>query len=367
MNGNVSIRCHPQHPYLHILNYTHKAAHETRLIEDNGGVFVSGPIWGDGTIDYCRGLIFNALTEEIIARPFRKFHNLNTPSIPETMEGNLPLIEPTITEKYDGSLGIFYNTGAVGIATRGSFDSDQAKWATAWLAKRDTLCYPQNHTLLFEIIYPENRIVVDYGKYEGLILLAIVNNETGEELSHHDMRDIANQNHLNYTPSFAPEVVKLHANRPNFEGFVISYPQPGRDPIKVKVKLDEYVRLHRIITGLNPRSVWECLRDDSPLPSGDLPTNFVEWLESWEKKLNSEYNSIREEAYRAFSYRPLHLLVTDDKTYRKMFAEYAMSPENERVRSLLFAMLDKKDIAPLIWKMIEPAGNDKSFKVDHDE
>lgn len=30
---------------------------------------------------------------------------------------------------------------------------------------------PTGHTVLFEIIYPENRIVVDYGEMEDLVLL----------------------------------------------------------------------------------------------------------------------------------------------------------------------------------------------------
>ncbi len=37
----------------------------------------------------------------------------------------------------------------------------------------------KDKTYLFEIIYPENRIVIDYGDSDDLILLSIINNETG--------------------------------------------------------------------------------------------------------------------------------------------------------------------------------------------
>src|SRR5271169_5724921 len=117
-DGLVNVQTHPTLP-LRILNYTPKAAFEGK--------------WGDGVLDYCRGLIYNN-AGEIVARPFKKFHNLNTQSMPETMAENLPPYLPEITLKMDGSLGIWYPDGTShgAIATRGSFTSDQAIWATDW-------------------------------------------------------------------------------------------------------------------------------------------------------------------------------------------------------------------------------------------
>ena len=82
--GFVGVQFHPTLP-LRIYNYTHLAQYD-------------GKAWGDGTIDYCRGLIVDN-EDEIIARPFKKFHNLNTASIPETCEENLPTDHPHIIEK----------------------------------------------------------------------------------------------------------------------------------------------------------------------------------------------------------------------------------------------------------------------------
>src|SRR5271156_1066714 len=119
MDGFVGCQYHPTLP-LRIYNYTHLAQYD-------------GKAWGDGTIDYCRGLIVDN-EDNIIARPFKKFHNLNTASMPETLVENLPLELPEITKKMDGSLGIWYPDGtpAGAIATRGSFTSPQALWATKW-------------------------------------------------------------------------------------------------------------------------------------------------------------------------------------------------------------------------------------------
>src|ERR1700683_5287554 len=139
-------------------------------------------IWDDVTCK-TRGLIVDQSTGEVVARPFQKFFNLGHCGRPETAMENLPAELPEITEKMDGSLGVLYRVGRMcAIATRGSFSSDQAGWASAWYTKHlGKAVWPEGWTPLFSIISPENRIVVKY-KWEGLSLLALVNIETGEEM-----------------------------------------------------------------------------------------------------------------------------------------------------------------------------------------
>jgi hypothetical protein len=73
----------------------------------------------------------------------------------------------------DGSLGIlFYYRGEWVVTTRGSFTSDQAIRAKKILDEKYNLdLFNWKHTYLFEIIYPENRIVVRYD-YEDLIFIS---------------------------------------------------------------------------------------------------------------------------------------------------------------------------------------------------
>ena len=49
---------------------------------------------------------------------------------------------------------------------------------------------------------------------------------------------------------------------------------------------------------------------------------------------------------------------------RKQFALYAVA--KPPLTPVLFAMLDGKDYAPIIWKMVRPRGDEKTFKVDID-
>lgn len=104
-----------------------------------------------------RGLILNKHTGEVVARPFDKFWNWGEKGWKP--KGDIK----HVYAKEDGSLGILYrHNGEYCIATRGSFTSPQALRATKILQKNYGLTTLwDDWTLLFEIIYPENRIVVD--------------------------------------------------------------------------------------------------------------------------------------------------------------------------------------------------------------
>ncbi len=124
-----------------IFNYTAKAQYEGRW---NFFERVS------------RGLIIHCVTGEIAARAFDNFFNWGQGG--QSSEGQIV----SITEKMDGSLGILFRAnGEYRVSTRGDFHSDQAEWATKFLHEHYKLDgLPSELTLLFEIVYPENRVIV---------------------------------------------------------------------------------------------------------------------------------------------------------------------------------------------------------------
>jgi len=133
-----------------------------------------------------RGLIIDRASGEVAARPFDKFFNWGQNG--QTTDS--PIL--TATEKLDGSLGILYRDNGYSIATQGSFRSEQAMWATEFLNKNHNLdSVGDEWTLLFEIIYPENRVVVDYGSTCALVLLAMRNRFTGAYLPLQSVKDVA--------------------------------------------------------------------------------------------------------------------------------------------------------------------------------
>lgn len=330
--GFVSVQTHPSLP-LFIYNYTAAAQY--------------AQCWNDVTIQ-CRGLILDA-DRNVVARPFPKFFNIE-----EHSRSDILFSRPfQVFEKLDGSLGILYNGNS--IATRGSFTSPQAVKGTEMLWEQLNFTPAEGYTYLFEIIYPENRIVVDYGGTEGLIFLCAVHNETGANVfSFGDDRDWPGLSAKRYTiePGTNPRDLKGLQNDLD-EGFVLYFPSANK---RMKVKFDEYVRLHRIVTGVSTKTIWKALRDGGSLDEilDRVPDEFYDWVRFTEADLKQNFSDVADKAHKTFT-RILdeHF---DGSPYvalqrRREFAFEALKYRNNK---LVFAMLDDYSLDKMIWDMVEP-------------
>jgi len=327
--GLISDNVHPEDPNIHVFNYTKRAQYEKA--------------WDDVTVQ-CRGLIVNIKTGEVIAHPFPKFFNYGEKEV------QLPVEAPIITDKLDGSLGILYVLNKQPwISTRGSFVSDQALWATDWYRKNVGYLPDEDKTELFEIIFPENRIVVKYD-FSGLVHLATIRTRDGLQIpSTHFPEPVRRVKVFPATDLDA--LAKL--DTPNSEGFVIFYPNAN---LRMKIKFPEYVRLHKIITGLSVKGVWEALRDGSDMKDyfENVPDEFSQWLMKTLESLKGQYSIIEVDAQEEFRKMLEELPVAHRKEYAEKIKQF-------KYPGLGFALLDKKDIAPIIWKMVRPVG-EKAFK-----
>lgn len=318
----INIKQHPTKDLL-ILNYTPKCQYESN--------------WTEETL-MCRGLITD-LEGNIKARPFKKFFNLGERG------DDMPIGDFEVYSKLDGSLGILYWTeDEPHIATRGSFESEQASKGTSLLRKCDTSKLDKSKTYLFEIIYPENRIVVDYGVFEGLVLLAIIDTETGkdEELNselgfavverYHGINDIS-------------QIKDNFKNEENKEGFVVKW----SDGFRLKVKLDEYVRLHRLLTQCTARSIWDLLRTGTPLDEllERVPDEFYNWVKTKKADLETSYADILYES-------DLMAVKAKEFATRKEQAEFILKYA-KNYSGIVFKLLDGKEVSDDIWKMLRPA------------
>jgi RNA ligase len=329
--GFVRRQEHPSEPLM-IYNYTAAAQY--------------GRVWNDVTRQ-CRGLIVHSETGQLIARPFPKFYNYG-----EHEEGSLDVTAKAIvTDKLDGSLGILYplSDGTHAVATRGSFTSEQAIHATeVWRSRYAMNWTPMSGiTYLFEILYPSNRIVVDYGDRDDLVLLECLDTERG-----YPSLDYGWPGPKVETFPYATLADALAAPpRPNSEGFVVYLPSLAWD-IRVKLKQEDYVALHRIVTGLNERTVWQHLMDDKPLSEliEPLPDEFHPWVREVAERLTGSVEVLADEA------RAVHdaivALLPPDWT-RKDYALQATKQRSELV-PLLFLLLDGKDIQRRILYNLKP-------------
>lgn len=256
----VRIQSHPTEP-LWIANYAEKAVYEKA--------------WNDVTLR-CRGLIFDAY-DNVVARPWPKFFNLGEHGNDLANLQHTTRVE--VTDKCDGSLGILYRVGnSLAIATRGSFASDQATKGTEILRTKHAGFWPtEGVTYLFEIIYPENRIVLDYGTTEELVLLGGVLMDSGYTVGPNDppLANWAGPRTTVFSGTLSGAVER--APRPNAEGVVVRFLDTD---LMVKIKQDDYVILHKLITGLSQRSVWEALGQGQTLAEvcAPLPDEFHDWV-----------------------------------------------------------------------------------------
>lgn len=230
-----------RHGGLRILNYTNKATYSEA--------------W-DGVTTLCRGLVVDA-GGEVVARPFPKFFGVQEPHAPPIPDG----CAMHVTEKLDGSLGIAYHhDGQTWITTRGRLDSPQGRQGTEiWRERYDSVRFGPDVTPLFEVIYPENRVLVDYGTTRDLVLLAVIDIATGADLPL-DAIDWPGPVAAVRQFGSVDEIIawaEEDSDDALTEGFVARFDTGGDGPhLRVKVKSGRYVDLHRLKYGLNARRVW---------------------------------------------------------------------------------------------------------------
>jgi RNA ligase len=424
-DGYINSRKHPTLP-LSILNYTASAQFDQHWPHE---------------VCACRGLIVDG-ESNIISRPQYKFFNLGQPSTVitgrETWGFQLPSVEEdvmvdsdyianliqihrkplTITRKMDGQMGILWNyKDEWGIATRGSFESEGAKFATEkkWQkfvkygAAKDFV--PEGWTLIFEIIAKHLRIVIPY-EWEGLCLLTAVNNDTGEEMTYEQLHELwVNLNSYSKTLDAEGNSIpgkpwcrlvekfdidlKTAENDQSMEeeGYVAAMNRCGLPPVKVKIKLAEYKRIHRTLSYVTPQMIWaeiakpmdEWLAVESKtdrktgetVHSLQLPAEFANWVKQWQRGLTKAFHENLVKAIMACE----ELRARDDNNEQaallsKSFVPFKNDAERKKwlsqsgyVRDVVEAamLLYKDRVAEAyenLWKLVRPHGRDDRFYVE---
>lgn len=306
-----------------------------------------------------RGLVIDG-DSNIILRPISKFFNLN--ELPEVAPDKLPNDIPETSVKEDGSLLIFswYNNDVLCV-TRGAFDSEQAKVGYQILKEKySNIPFEQykDWTFCAELIYPENRIVLDYGGTRDIFLITAIHKEWGMDLSYKETKGLATKLGLKSVYSELRPLTDIQSEIEkggvvNKEGYVLRY----SNGLRVKVKFEEYRRLHKIITGSSVKGIWEALRAGQKTEAefiNNLPDEFKEWYSSERNKIQSQFDSLEQQTRDIFNNKP--------SGTRKEIALYFKDKAQHELGLLgaLFAMLDGYDSKPILWKIVEP----KSIKSD---
>ena len=359
---------------LRILNYTAKATYSRH--------------WNEATVA-CRGLILDD-ADRVVARPFPKFFGPSEPDAPAIPTGR----QMEVTAKLDGSLGIAYThpEGDVRLATRGSLASDQAIEATRiWHEKYRHVAIPERVTPLFEIIYPDNRVVLDYGEMRDLVLIALIDTETGADI---DSAAVAWSGPRAETVSFADFGALLDRiasdNESDREGYVARFAaDEARPHTRFKLKFPAYVAAHRVVFGLTSVRVWEAAavsaaarmdvstkamtsrlrldpktvagllgHGDNPVKGlrGTLPEEFLPWYDAAVAEVTAKADE-RIRLYESLT-RQAATDAADDSDRAFAAAAQRLAADNDMHPGPIFALRNGRADARLaIWGQTKPSGH----------
>ena len=311
----IQICNHPTLP-LSILNYTAR----TNFNKEN---------WNKDLL-IARGLVVDN-NAKIIARPFPKFFNeYEITGIPRSHEFN-------VYEKMDGSLIIMsFFDGTPFFCTRGSFTSKQAlKAEKIYRAKYESVEVDRDYTYCFEIIYPENRIVVNYKSEEDIFLLAKIHTKTGKEKSTNDCGFRTAKKVEGFKT--LEELKKLDTE--NKEGFVVRFID---DNFRIKIKFKTYVHVHKF-GYLSYEKVLNFLKKGEEIPIENIPDEAYDEIKIMIKKIRKQYQCKTETYVRKYEN-----IVKHTNGESEIIEEIKRSLNH----SILFAIHRGKPYEHLIWKEI---------------
>ena len=340
--GWIKSQKHPTLPLI-IWNYTEQTQYADR--------------W-DVVTTLCRGLVTDT-QGEIVAHPFRKFFNYSQlKAWNKVPQGNFKVLE-----KLDGSyIQVFTYNDELIVSSKGSFTSDQATMATDIIFQEGVAdLFNPSYNYIFELIHPQNRIVLDYGKREELVLLGIID-KRGTEI---EIDGSSFSMPKEFTKSEDISWEDFHKIiEDNQEGFVVKFDSGDR----MKIKSDEYLRLHKIVTQTTSKDIWLALKENRDLREliERVPDEFLNWVYQKIGELTVAYRTIERQVEKDYQYgvhigkfaqgwdQDVYAVVSRKDT--ALYINTCMYPK------LMFKLLDNNELSDQIWDMVRPP-HEKAFSI----
>lgn len=312
--------------------------------------------WDEVTLA-CRGLVTNS-KGDIVSRCLRKFFNWE-----QLLNANYPIPDEPfeLFEKMDGQLGlVFWYEDEWIFASRGSFQSMYAEKGMQMLMKYyNYTMLDKDYTYVFEIIFKEGRIVCNYD-YEGLVLLAVIHIRDGFELDIYEWEfaelGFPLVKRYNGTKDFTELKNSISDDA---EGYVVKF----KSGYRMKIKGEEYCRLHSILTHISSRDIWAYIKDE--LPMNELLERVPDEFDAW---VRDQVDTMTK-AYQLIDGKVRHTYMTEIESQgyktRKELAMKVMTYD-KKLRGIFFNLADGKDISHMIWEKVYPSYS-KPFTMNDSE
>ena len=234
------------------------------------------------------------------------------------------------------------------------------------LSKYDLSHLPDNTTLIFEIIYPDNRIAVNYGDEEKLVVLGAFDvnyvNKTadveGAELKWDKVVEIATACGFPLPKTYSYTLDDMLRLREEIkwdecEGWVVRF----HDGSRAKMKGTEYLEMARIMSHMTPLAFWDAMmngRGQEYLES--IPEELKTNAESIYNTLCDQLSTLKSEC--EFEAERLQILSVDvsNKDLIKVKArEIQGCPK--WMHKYLFQVLRGKVSDPILIRILRPTEN----------
>ena len=300
---------------------------------------------GDPVVQHCRGLILDEADNwRVVCWGLNKFSNIG-----EVHADNIDWRTAKVYEKLDGSCLLCYSyKDEWNVATTGSPDAsgdvhgseqtfEDLFWKT-WLELGYMPPGNRDQTYVFELMTPENRIVVPHQRRD-IVLLAIRDNLTGIEIPPEDIQHCGvtwGWNKLPRVPFWRTarsfSLTKLddvlyaarQLNPMEQEGFVVV----DRSFNRIKIKSPQYVAIHHLKDKLTEKGILDIIKSNE---GSEFLTYFPEMKNLYQGVLE-RFNDKLQEAEEFYN-------TVEGITNRK---DFALAIKNKRYASALFLMRDAR-------------------------
>lgn len=334
--GLLLKQTHPTMP-LSIYNYTRNCTWEKK--------------WDEITLN-ARGLILDN-RGNVVAHPFPKFFNM------EELNGiglEIPNEPFDVYSKMDGSLLIlFHYEGQWHTASRGSFTSEYAIKGAELLKNYPIELLYTTQTYCFELLWKE-RIIVLSPKKDDVIMLGAFVTETGEEMNIHQSYYTKNFNVVKRYDGLSDYTKLKQIITDDMEGFVIRF----KSGFRMKIKGENYCRLHNIITGISSIDIWEHLKEGRDITDllENVPDEFDQWVKNKIKELENKFTLEWETVVDL--YNKIYKTYGNSLPDKKIFSD-ELKKLDKKYQGVLFNMYDERPVDSIIWKYIRPVHEKPQF------
>ena len=290
---------------------------------------------------YAKGIVYNPHTWELASLPLIKIYNHGEKEESIKLSKELdksPAVSVKMMEKADGTMiQAFKYNGDLIVTTRGMFDSEYTQAAREILENTEI----EDHaTLIFELIHPDFKHVVDYGDRKELRLLAVHRRDLGHYVPCKALPSYYHNVVKSVDPNNLEDAIDSSlSSSQDEEGHVVVFEAGNMVLHRIKVKGDWYLKMFKLKNNCTLAAVGAMVEPDEEWSEFkvrcEIPEELVEQYREF-------FNEFQEYVSRVNSYTSTVTLTSKMANHLKSRREYVEHFKTNRFFHAYMTAYDKK-------------------------